>query len=160
MAEKEFAGEITYDWELWIGRETAPGAADHTFTQVYGFTDLPFPDQAPQDQDATHLQSPGRTSETMPGFLPVVDWSQDKQLWATDPGDVILLALDALTAAGTKENVLIEFNIKPDGGSIRRTYRGYVNTYTPTGGGTGGIAMASLAIKIHDRQASNARVIS
>lgn len=160
MAQKEFDGEIQYDWELWIGREATPGAGNHAFTQIYGFTDLPFPDQSPQDQDVTHLQSPGRTNETTPGLLPVVDWSQDKQLWAADPGDVILFALDALTALGTKENVLIEFNLDPEGGSIRRTYAGYVNTYTPAGAGTGGVAIASLMIKIHARQASNARVIS
>lgn len=159
MAEKEFGGDITYDWELWIGRESAPGADDHAFTQIYGFESLPFPEQVPEDVDVTHLNSPGRTRETVPGLLPVADWSQEKQLWDGDAGDTILEALAALTAAGTKEDVLIEFNVDPAGSSIRRTYRGYVNGYTPTGS-VGDKAMASLSVKILDRQSTNARTIS
>lgn len=159
MAQKAFAGDIAHDWELWIGRESTPGADDHTFTQIFGFEGLPFPDQTPEDQDVTHMQSPGRTRESTPGLLPAVDWSQEKQLWPGDPGDVILEALAALTAAGTPEDVLIEFNIDPAGTAARRTYRGYVNNYTPTGT-VGEKSMAALAIKILDRQATDARVIS
>jgi hypothetical protein len=158
MTQTNFAGDIAYDWELWIGREASPGAGSHTFTQILGFESLPFPDQVPEDVDVTHMQSPGRTRETTPGLLPVADWSQEKQYWAAHAGDVILEALSALTAAGTKEEILIEFNIDPAGTSARRTYRGYVNSYTPTGT-VGDKAMASLAVKILDRQATNARTI-
>lgn len=159
MAQKKFAGDIAYDWELWIGRQAVPGTDPFVFTQISGFETLPFPEQVPEDIDVTHLQSPGRTRETIPGLLPVADWSQEKQYWAADAGDVVLEALAALTAAGTKEEVLIEFNIDPAGGSARRTYRGYVNSYTPTGT-VGDKAMASLSVKIMDRQALNARVIA
>jgi len=158
MAQKAFAGDIAYDWELWIGRELTPGAGGHTFTQIFGFEGLPFPEQVPEDVDVTHLQSPGRTRETIPGLLPVADWSQEKQLWADDPGDIILDELAALTAVGNKEDVLFEFNIDPDGTSLRRTYRGYVNSYTPTGT-VGDKEMASFSAKILDRQALDARVI-
>ena len=158
MAQKAFSGDVAYDWELWIGRESSAGADDHTFTQIFGFEGLPFPDQVPEDIDVTHLNSPGRTRETIPGLLPVADWSQDKQLWAADAGDVMLESLAALTAAGTQENVLIEFNIDPAGTKARRTYRGYVNRYNPTGT-VGDKSMGSLGIKILDRQAANARVI-
>lgn len=158
MVQKAFAGEIAFDWELWIGREATPGAGMHTFTQIYGFESLPFPEQVPEDIDVTHLQSPGRTRETIPGLLPVADWSQEKQLWAADPGDIMLGTLAALTSSGDKEDVLIEFNIDPAGAAVRRTYRGYVNSYTPMGG-VGEKAMGALAIKILDRQATNARVI-
>lgn len=159
MAETAFKGDIAHDWELWIGRETTPGAGDHTFTQIFGFETLPFPDQVPEDIDVTHMQSPGRTRETVPGLLPVADWSQEKQYWAADPGDVILEELAGLTAAGTKEEILVEFNIDPDGSSARRTYRAYINSYAPTGS-VGDKAMASLAVKILDRQATDARVIA
>lgn len=159
MAQAAFAGDVAYDWELWIGRETTPGADDHTFTQIYGFESLPFPEQVPEDIDVTHLQSPARTRETIPGLLPVADWSQEKQYWSGNAGDVILEALSTLTAAGTKEDVLFEFNIDPAGTSARRTYRGYVNSYTPTGT-VGDKAMANLSVKILDRQATNARVIA
>lgn len=159
MALKAFAGSIAYNWELWIGRQAVPGTGAFVFTQIFGFESLPFPDQVPEDVDVTHMQSPGRTRETIPGLLPVADWSQDKQLWAADPGDIMLEALAVKTAAGTKEEVLIEVNLLPAGTSLRRTYRGYVNSFTPTGS-VGDKSMASLAIKILDRQATNVRTIA
>lgn len=159
MPQTAFAGDIAYDWELWIGRETSPGADDHTFTQILGFEALPFPEQVPEDIDVTHMQSPGRTRETIPGLLPVADWSQEKQYWDGNAGDTALEALAALTAAGTKEEILIEFNLDPAGTAARRTYRGYVNHFTPTGN-VGEKAMATVAFKILDRQAANDRVIS
>lgn len=160
MPQTDFEGDIAYDWELWIGRETTPGAGDHTFTQIFGFEDLPFPDQVPEDVDVTHMQSPGRTRETIPGILPVADWSQDKQLWDGNAGDVMLEELAELTADGTREIVLIEFNLDPTGTSnLRRTYRGYVNSFTPTGA-VGDKSQATVALKILDRQSTNARVIA
>lgn len=155
MAQTASQAVLAYDWEMWIGRTVE---STTTWTQIYGFESLPFPDQVPEDIDVTHLQSPGRTRETMPGLLPVVDWSQEKQLWF-DAGDDLLEALAGLTAAGTREDVLIEFNLDPEGTEIRRTYRGYVNTFTPTGS-VGDKAMASVAIKILDRQSSNTRTIA
>jgi hypothetical protein len=89
----------------------------------------------------------------------VADWSQEKQYWPADAGDVVLEALAALTAAGDREIVLFEFNIDPAGTSARRTYRGYVNSYIPTGA-VGDKSMAGLNVKIFDRQATNPRVIA
>ena len=155
MAQAASQADLAYDWELWIGRTVA---STTTFTQIYGFESLPFPDQVPEDIDVTHLQSPGRTRETTPGLIPVVDWSQEKQLW-NDTGDTLLEELSELTAAGTRETVLFEFNIDPEGLGIRRTYRGYVNSFTPTGS-VGDKAMTSVAFKILDRQATNTRVIA
>ena len=151
--------DIAYNWELWIGR-TAIVAEEPvtTWTQIRGFEGLPFPEQVPEDVDVTHMQSPGRTRETIPGLLPVADWSQEKQLWPEDDGDILLETLADLTEAGDKEDVLFEFNLDPDGTSIRRTYRGYVNSYTPTGT-VGDKAMATLSVKIMERQASNTRTI-
>ena len=151
--------DIAYDWELWIGRETGTTEApETTWTQIFGFEALPFPEQSPEDVDVTHMQSPGRTRETIPGLLPVADWSQEKQMWPDDDGDILLDDLAGLTEAGDKEDVLFEFNLDPAGTGIRRTYRGYVNSYTPTGT-VGDKAMATLAVKIMERQASNSRTI-
>ncbi|MDZ7823671.1 MAG: hypothetical protein U5K75_06235 [Ahrensia sp.] len=71
----------------------------------------------------------------------------------------MLETLSALTAAGTREEVLLEFNVDPAGTSMRRTYRGYVNSFNPTGS-VGGVAMANVNFKIMDRQTTNARVIA
>lgn len=155
MAQAASQAELAYDWELFIGRTVGEAT---TWTQIYGFEALPFPEQVPEDIDVTHLQSPGRTRETLPGLIPVVDWSQEKQLW-NDTGDGILEDLAELTAAGTREDILIEFNIDPEGTGIRRTYRGYVNQFTPTGS-VGEKSMATVAFKIMERQASNTRTIS
>lgn len=154
MPQAASQADLAYDWELWIGR----GSGTVTWTQIYGFEALPFPDQVPEDIDVTHINSPNRTRETMPGLLPVVDWSQDKQLWS-DAGDTLLETLAALTAAGTREIVQFEFNLDPAGLGIRRTYRGYVNSFNPTGT-VGEKAMASVAIKILDRQPTNPRTIA
>lgn len=154
MVQTASKADIAYDWELWIGRTVGEII---TWTQIFGFESLPFPDQTPEDEDVTHMQSPGRTRETIPGFLPVADWSQEKQLW-NDDGDDLLDELAALTEAGTKEDVMIEFNLDPEGTKARRTYRGYVNNFTPTGT-VGGKSMVNVAMKIMDRQETNERVI-
>lgn len=156
MPQTPFAGEIAYDWECWIGRTVD---STTSWTQILGFEALPFPDQVPEDIDVTHMQSPGRTRETIPGLLPVADWSQEKQLWPGSDGDTLLEALAALTAAGTREIIQIEFNLKPAGDGARRTYDAYVNSFNPTGN-VGDKAMAALNIKIMARLAANARVIS
>ncbi len=144
--------EIAYDWEMWIGRTVA---SETTWTQIYGFEELPFPAQVPEDVDVTHMQSPGRTRETIPGLLPVADVSLTKQYWPNNDGDVLLETLSALTAAGEKEDVLMEFHIF---GAARRTYRGYVNSFDPTGT-VGDKAMANLNVKVFERQATNERVL-
>jgi hypothetical protein len=155
MTQAASQAELAYDWELWIGRTVS---ATTTWTQIYGFEALPFPEQVPEDIDVTHINSPGRTRETIPGLIPVVDWTQEKQLW-NDAGDTLLEELAELTAEGDRETVLMEFNIDPTGTGIRRTYRGYVNSFTPTGS-VGEKAMASVAFKILDRQATNTRTIA
>ena len=159
MGQTASKADIAYDWELWIGRETGTEQdPETTWTQIRGFTALPFPDQQPERQDVTHMQSPGRARETIPGLLPEAEWSQEKQLWPDDDGDVLLKDLSGLTRAGTPEEVLIEFNLEPDGTSFRETFRGEVASYVPTGT-VGDVAVANLSLLIRDPQATNPRVI-
>lgn len=155
MTQTAFAGDIAYDWELWIGRTVGEIT---TWTQILGFTSLPFPDKTPEDIDATHMQSPGRSKETITGLAAAIDWSQEKQLWAGNAGDTLLETLAGLSDAGTPEDVLIEFNLVPGGTGPRRTYRGQVRAYVPTGE-VGGIAMASVTVKIFNK-VTNSRTIA
>lgn len=149
--------EIAYDWEMWIGRTTiVEDAPVVNWTQIYGFEDLPFPAQVPEDVDVTHMQSPGRTREAIPGLLPVADVSLTKQYWPNNAGDELLETLSALTASGDREDVLMEFHIS---GAARRTYRGYVNSFDPTGT-VGDKAMAAINLKVFEPQATNERVIA
>lgn len=136
--------DIAYDWELWVGRENGGG---HTFTQIAGLEDLPFPQQVPEQIDVTHMQSPGRAREEIPGLLPVAEASLNKQYWPEHAGDILLDELAGLSASGAKEDVLFEFYIP---GGARRTYRGYVNSFNPTGT-VGDKAMVAVEMRIFDR---------
>ena len=71
--------------------------SNHFITVFLGIETLNTPEKTPDDIDVTHMQSPGRTRETIPGLLSAADWSQEKQLWPTDPGDVLLEELADLT---------------------------------------------------------------
>lgn len=145
--------DVGFNDELWIGR-TVTGVT--TFTQIGGIESLPFPEKVPEDIDVTHMQSPGRSRETIPGPLPVGEASLEKQYWPGHAGDILLEELAALSEAGTAEDVLIEFHI--DGGA-RRTYRGHIVGFTPSPT-VGEKRMVTVNMKIFDRQATNDRVIT
>ena len=152
--------DIAYQYEMWIGRTTIVETVETiVWTEILGIENLPFPTQVPEDVDVTHMKSPRRTRETIPGLLPVADATLDKQYWPESEGDILLDTLAYLTAAGTRETVLIEFSTGGADPAARRTYRGYINTFTPSGN-IGEKAMCSVAMKILDRQATNARVIA
>lgn len=129
--------------ELWIGR-TDDG--DEVWTQILGIETINTPEKTPEEIDVTHMQLPGRTRETIPGLLAAADWSQEIQYWPDHASQVLLEELAGLTETGEKEDVLVEFSV----GGIRRTYRGYVNQFTPQSS-VGEKRMATLAMKIMER---------
>ncbi|WP_417257354.1 hypothetical protein [Celeribacter sp.] len=143
MVEAVSQATVSYQDELWIGRTVSE---IETFTQVLGVEEVSMPENVPDDVDVTHQQSPGRTKETIPGMLPSADYSQDLQFWPNDAGQTIIDELAALTEAGTPEYVSLVFVV----GSKQRVYRGYVNSYTPTGT-VGDKRMASMSAKIFNR---------
>lgn len=126
MPERRSEADVSWGDQLYIGR-FASGGGNPAFTQIYGIETMPMPERAPEDMDVTHQQSPGRSRETIPGLMAAADYSLEKQLWATDAGDLLLDELAGLSEAGSAEHVLIEFVVA----DIRRTYRGYVNAFTP-----------------------------
>ncbi|UFS64395.1 hypothetical protein LO749_09460 [Paracoccus denitrificans] len=151
MPEVASQADIGWQDELWVGRTDG---ADPEWTQILGVETLDAPERAPDDVDVTHMQSPGRTRETIPGLLSAADWSQDLQFWPTHESQVMLDELAGLTEAGTEEHVLFEFNV----GGIRRTYRGYVNRFTPSAS-VGEKRMVTLAAKIFNRVTPNPRTV-
>lgn len=155
MAERASQADIAWNDELWIGRTIAGEPETVEWTQIYGIETLNTPEKTPDDIDVTHMQSPGRTRETIPGLLSSADWSQEKQYWPADEGDLLLEELAGLTEAGTKEDVLVEYNVA----GIRRTYRGYVNAFTPTAS-VGDKRMVSLSMKIFERVLPNPRTVT
>lgn len=161
MPERRSQADVSWNDQLYVGRFDA-GGTTATFTQIYGLETLPMPEKAPEDQDVTHQQSPGRSRETKPGLMAVSDYTIEKQLWATeeggeilDEGDALLDELATLTEAGTEEHILVEMVVA----GIRRTYRAYVNAYTPTGV-VGEKRMVNVAFKVFNRVTPNPRQIS
>lgn len=151
----EVASQVGIGWqdELWIGR-TASGGGTTTWTQILGIETINTPEKVPEDVDVTHMQSPGRTRETIPGLLAAADWSQEIQYWPAHESQQLLETLAGLTEDGTKEDVHVEFVV----GGIRRTYRGYVSHFTPQSS-VGEKRMATLAMKIFERITPDPRVL-
>lgn len=149
MVEVATQARISYQDEIWIGRGIE-GSPD--WTQVLGIETVGMPEKTPEEVDATHQQSPGRTRETIPGLLTSADMTQEMQHWPEDPSQILLDDLAALTEAGTKEDVYVEFVV----GGLRRTYRGYVNTFIPSGT-VGDKRMATLGLKLFERLPTNPR---
>lgn len=143
--------DIGYQDELWIGPFEGNTVVTE-WTQILGIETLGTPEKTPEDIDVTHMQSPGRTRETIPGLLSSADWSQEIQYWPGHASQILLESLATLNETGGKENVLVEFVV----GGIRRTYRGYVNAFTPTSS-IGEKRMANLSLKIFERITENPR---
>ncbi|MFV0409089.1 MAG: phage tail tube protein [Paracoccus sp. (in: a-proteobacteria)] len=152
MAELASQAEVAWNDELWIGPTTPAGDTVTAWTQVFGIEELNTPERTPDDIDVTHMQSPGRNRETIPGLMSAADWSQDLQYWPTHSSQLLLDELATLTETGEKEDFLVEFNV----GGIRRTYRAYVNTFTPQGS-VGEKRMAALSLKVFERRPTNPR---
>lgn len=155
MVEKASQATIAFNDELWIGRAAASGGT-YTWTQILGIETLPFPEKTPDDIDVTHMQSPGRSRETIPGIMTVGEASLEKQYWPKDPGDILLEQLATATETGAGETVLVEFKI--DGG-VRRTYRGRINGFTPSPAVTEK-RMVTVSMSIFDRQKTDIRPVT
>ncbi|MFD2175936.1 hypothetical protein [Rhodobacter lacus] len=147
MVEVPSQADIGWQDELWIGRSANDVVS---WTQILGVEEVAMPEKAPDDIGTTHMQSPGRSKETMPGMLAAADWSQDLQFWPEHPSHLLLDELAGLTEAGTREDVQIAFVV----GGLQRTYRGYVNTYVPSGS-VGEKRMVALGCKIFERITPN-----
>lgn len=145
--------DIGYQDELWIGRTPSGGGAA-TWTQILGVEEVGMPERTPEDIDVTHMQSPGRSRETIPGLMAAADFSQDLQFWPEHASQILLDTLASLTEEGTPESILVEMNV----GGMRRTYRGHVTTFTPTAS-IGEKRMAALTIKVFER-VTNSRVVT
>lgn len=145
---------IGYQDELWIGRTPANGGTA-AFVQVLGVETLNVPEKTPESIDVTHMQSPGRTREEIPGMLAAADWSQELQFWPEHASQIMLDELATLNETGEKEDVLVEFVV----GGIRRTYRGYVNAFTPQSS-VGAKRMTNLSMKLFERVTPDPRVIT
>lgn len=145
--------DIGYQDELWIGRTPANGGAA-LFQQIFGVETLNTPDRTPEDVNVTHMQSPGRTRESIPGLMAAADWSQELQFWPGHQSHVLLDELAGSTEAGEKEDVFVEFVV----GGMRRSYRGHVTGFTPQSS-VGDKRMVSLSMKIFNRIKPDPRIV-
>lgn len=154
MVEVASGADVAWQDELWVG-PIGSGTTLTAWAQVLGVEELSMPEKTPDDIDVTHMQSPGRSRETMPGLLAAADWSQDLQFWVGNATQETLDDLATLTEAGTPEYIHVEFKV----GGLRRTYRGYVKAFAPAGS-VGEKRMATLSMSIFNRVTPNPRVIA
>ena len=154
MVEIASQADVAWNDELWIG-PIGTGVTVTAWTQILGVEEVAMPEKTPDDIDVTHMQSPGRSRETIPGLLSVADFSQELQFWDGHASQELLDDLAALTEAGTPEYIRVEMKV----GTIRRTYRGYVETFNPQGS-VGDKRMATLTMKLFERVTPNPRVVS
>lgn len=134
--------DIGYGTVIRVGRGAGP-----TWTQIYGGETANIPSQPPEDIDVTHFQSPDRTRETKPGLKPVADYSFDLQYWPGSATDLLLSELADLTAAGTRELVILE--VTPNGGATWQ-FMAYVNEYVPASS-VGDKQMVTVSWKVQAR---------
>lgn len=154
MVEIASQADVAWNDELWIGPVGAGGTVT-AWTQVLGVEEVAMPEKTPDDIEVTHMQSPGRSRESIPGLLAVADFSQELQFWDGHASQALLDSLAALTEAGNPEFIRVEMKV----GSLRRTYRGYVETFNPQGS-VGDKRMATLTMKLFERVTPNPRVVS
>lgn len=154
MVEIASQADVAWNDELWIG-PIGSGTTVTAWTQILGVEEVAMPEKTPDDVDVTHMQSPGRSRESIPGLLAVADFSQELQFWDGHASQVLLDSLAALTEAGNPELIRVEMKV----GSLRRTYRGYVETFNPQGS-VGDKRMATLTMKLFERVTPNPRVVS
>lgn len=152
MVEAVSQADISYQDELWIGRGLTGSTV---WTQILGVETVGMPEKTPEEIDVTHQQSPGRTRETIPGLLTSADMAQEMQFWPEDDSQILVDELATLTEAGNKEDIYVEFVV----GGLRRTYRGYVNTYGPSGT-VGEKRMANTSFKLFERLPTNPRPLN
>lgn len=94
------------------------------FTKLLGVEEFEFPDQTPDLVDATHLESPNDTEESIAGMKKQADWSVQIQYAPGGATDTLLEGL-----ADTGETV--QLKLTPNGGSAS-TYAAYVRSWRPT----------------------------
>lgn len=127
---------LGYGTMVRVGRGLVP-----TWTQMIGFDDVQFPDQTPTDIDVTHLNSPGRTEESIRGLNTVATLSLPLHYVPGSETDILLTDLEA---QGSDEDILLE--ITPSGGGAH-VWAAYVNSYRMTSAPVKDKKMAEVVFK-------------
>lgn len=118
-----------------IGR----GTGTIVYTKMTGAETVTFPEQPRADVDATWLESPDKTEESIPGLRPVADWTISKHYVPGGAEDDLLVDLEE-----TGETVVLE--ITPFGGTAKK-WSAYVKNYVPTMSAKGAM-MVDLTLRV------------
>ena len=117
-------------WFLFrIGTGNSP-----TWVKLVGVEEFDFPDQTPDNEDVTHLESPGDTEEAILGMKKAVTWSLNLHYV---PGSTTDTALSGVEA--TRETFLLGLKAV---GATEVQFSAYLNSYRPTGINAKGKMMA------------------
>lgn len=112
-----------------------------TWTAITGVEEFEFPDQTPDNEDATHLGSPNDTEESIRGMKKVATWALNHHYV---PGSAMDTALAAAEASGA--DLLLELTAV---GADAVEYAAYISSYRPTGINPRGkmMAVTTFAVK-------------
>lgn len=101
------------------------GSGSPVTTSIVGVEEFEFPDQTPDNEDVTHLTSPGDTEEAIRGMKKVAVWALNHHYVPDSDMDVALAAVDA-----SGEDFVLELKAA---GATAVQYAAYLNSYRPTG---------------------------
>lgn len=110
------------------------------WTKIVGVEEFDFPDQTPDNEDVTHLESPGDTEESIRGMKKAANWSINHHYVPGSEIDQLLSAVD-----DTGEHFLLELTAV---GADAVTYAAYMNSYRPTGINPKGKMMAESTMTV------------
>ena len=111
-----------------------------TWTEILGVESYEFPDQTPDNEDATHLSSPNDTEEAIRGMKKVASWPLEHHYV---PGSGMDTALAAVADSG--EDLILELTA---GSAAPVEYAAYVNSYRPSTVGPKGKMMATTTFTV------------
>lgn len=95
------------------------------WTKLVGVEEFEFPDQTPDNEDVTHLESPNDTEEMIRGMKKAATWSLNVQYVPGNETDTVLSDLET-----SGDHFLLELTAV---GADAVEYAAYVNSWRPTG---------------------------
>ncbi|TYB83941.1 phage tail tube protein [Oceaniovalibus sp. ACAM 378] len=111
------------------------------WTKLVGVEEYEFPDQTPDNEEVTHLESPNDTEEFIRGMKKAPTWALNMHY---APGSESDIALTALEASGA--DYLLELTAV---GADPVEYAAYLNSWRPIGINAKGkmMAVATMTVK-------------
>lgn len=132
--------EATIGYGLELEVETVAGATPLAYTELAEVTSFTPPSATVDDVDVTHMKSPGRRREFIPGMT---DSGQASATFNHVPASATDVFLEAWRASGEVRKVRGTY---ADGSTV--TFSAYVNNYSVDNIAVDGKLTSNLAVKV------------